>query len=681
MDRASKPLSTQALSPASPNSSTPIRIQSSRPPRAGNFFINLSTSWRLTLGFLAAALIAALVAGTIGLLHSQSLYNQSNFDQNLLMVNTQLTTGAEYLELMSTETRTILDDENTANPSQETLNTDVQALKGLTQRYNGTLTDYLHHDLLVNSASQSALIKEAGHAEQITEQQTLASSTLRTWNLYQNALNQFLQQINGKHIAAAANQVKTQVEPTNSDALSSLRSLIQLNGQLANSAQDAAQVEGQNQLVTTIIASIIAFLLVLLIGWFISGTIVQRLTMLRQVTMAVEQGHLNRRVLVIGRDEIADVSASVNAMLETITSLLEETRKQRDALTNAAEHLFSDMRVVSAGDLRINAPVSNDPIGMLANAFNFTVGRFRRFVQRTRTTAEQLDVVARQEIERSAAFIQALQNPKGGFSSSSSSSQGGISAVDRYSAPTSDERKSASGNLMPRVVDSNDAVVSHIRQVRQRLQTIVTNDSVARHLAVPQIMREASSALERLHRLPGVSGLSNRSREEQRAQYEQEIRLLDSLFQQLLAEVQRIQGDFAREVKSIDRDIVKISVLMREQARQNESPEVVEATHQPSQVFMQEFNKLSTAYANDINMMAQQLNVLAQEIRNGITTFQLDSSNDNEGAFKLPPLPPLPQTPSGMLGPIPPNTMLPNSQSLAWPSNNPKLAPIANDRR
>lgn len=109
----------------------------------------------------------------------------------------------------------------------------------------------------------------------------------------------------------------------------------------------------------------------------------QRLRQLRHVTRAVEQGQLDRRVQVTGHDEIAGVSASVNDMLDTIVGLLEETERQREALTNAAAHLFSDMRIVSAGDLRVHAPVSDDPIGLLANAFNFTVGRFNRFVLHT----------------------------------------------------------------------------------------------------------------------------------------------------------------------------------------------------------------------------------------------------------------------------------------------------------
>ena len=75
----------------------------------------------------------------------------------------------------------------------------------------------------------------------------------------------------------------------------------------------------------------------------------------------------------------------------------------------AAERLFTDVRVAGTGDLRINAAVGGDPIGMLANAFNFTIGRFRRFVLRTQTSVEQLDVLARQQLEHAEAFLGALR--------------------------------------------------------------------------------------------------------------------------------------------------------------------------------------------------------------------------------------------------------------------------------
>ena len=199
----------------------------------------------------------------------------------------------------------------------------------------------------------------------------------RTWQVYIVAQQGILQDITMDNLTGAQQLEQQQGEPTNADALSALHSLIQLNESVASAVDDATSIEIHNQQMLTLIATVCAIAAIALVGWFISDTLVRRLRNLHRVTTAVELGHVNERVEVIGSDEIADVSASVNEMLDTIVGLLQETRQQRDALTRAAEHLFTDMRIVNAGDLRVSATVrSNDPIGMLANAFNFTVGRF-----------------------------------------------------------------------------------------------------------------------------------------------------------------------------------------------------------------------------------------------------------------------------------------------------------------
>jgi methyl-accepting chemotaxis protein len=376
-----------------------------------NMLLDLPIAGRLTLGFLVAALLATLVTGIIGLQHAQSLGKQAAFYHDLLQINTTLNTGATYLQLMNSQLQVTLSDASVSQPSHETLNNDQKALQGLAARYNAILTDYTRHHLINQNTDEASLLNEAGYSRQIQQQVVLAGSALRSWQVYEDSQTQILKDIStGTSTALAEAQYleHSQGQPTNADAWSSLRGLIQFNANLTSLVQDGANVEAQTELIITIISSIVTFLSITLVGWFISGTLVRRLKELRRVTQAVEQGKLNERVAVIGRDEIADVSASVNAMLDTILSLLEETRSQSDALTNAAEHLFSDMRVVSAGDLRVNAPVSNDPIGMLANAFNFTVGRFRRFVVRTHGAVEQIDVVLRHEVERTESFLQAV---------------------------------------------------------------------------------------------------------------------------------------------------------------------------------------------------------------------------------------------------------------------------------
>lgn len=384
-----------------------LRIQSGR-YRSRHLLIDMPIGTRLTLGFLIAAVIAALVSGTIGFQHAQAASRQSDFYKSLLQTNTSLTTGGQYLQVMHSQVDTIIQAMDTQQQSQETLSQDKQSLSNLMKLYNTLLTNYINQDQLTKHPEQEAVLAAAGRSYQIQQQTALTASALRTWRIQQSSLNDLMQDFNTNNISQAKYLQQVQVDPTNADALSAIRALTQFNSRLADSVGLAEQAESQQETITTIISSIIAFILVVLVGLFISGTIIRRLRQLRQVTQAVEQGQLDRRVQVIGRDEIADVSASVNAMLDTMLGLLEETRNQRDALTNAAAHLFTEMRVVSAGDLRINAPVSDDPIGMLANAFNFTVGRFRRFAQHTKGTAEQLDVLSHQQAERAENFTQNL---------------------------------------------------------------------------------------------------------------------------------------------------------------------------------------------------------------------------------------------------------------------------------
>lgn len=395
----------QISSPMMPRIRTSFR-------RRGSMWLDLPIAARLTIGFLAAAFLATLVTGLIGLQRSQSLDQQSSFYQNLLNQNTSLNSGSNFLQLMNTELHQTLSDATVAQPSQETLNNDQKALQGLTSRYNTVLNNYAMHDLLQQHTDELAILSDAGNSNnQVLQQQTLVGSATRTWQVYRSAQSQILSDIlsgTPQSLAEAQTLIQTQGEPTNADAQSAMRTLIQFNGSLAQSIQAAALVEEQSLALITAISSVLTFLGIILIGWFISGTLVRRLRELRRVTQEVERGKLDARVTVIGSDEIADVSDSVNAMLDALLALVEETRKQRDVLTNAAEHLFSNMRVVSSGDLRISAPVSNDPIGMLANAFNFTVGRFRRFVMHTYSTAQQLDVLTQHANSHTEHFIQAM---------------------------------------------------------------------------------------------------------------------------------------------------------------------------------------------------------------------------------------------------------------------------------
>ena len=356
-------------------------------------------------GFLAAAIIAAAISSITGIERASTLQNQADFYRDLVNSNTQLTGGDGFLQLMNTSLNEVLATAAQSGVASASQSQTIPNIQKLASSYDSILTNYAQHGLISENPNEQALIDEAGSQDLITRQNTLASSALQTWHTYRDAQNSIISDIENGNLPAAQQFNINLATPTHNDALSALNALIQSEGDLANSILTIESQDEQSQLITTLVSALIAFIAVGIVGWFISGTIVPRLRNLRDVVQSVEDGRFDSRVFTQGKDEIAQVAASVNTMLNTIVGLLEEARHQRDALTAAADSLFSDMRVVGAGDLRVNAPVTNDPVGMLANAFNLTVGRFRRLVLRTRTSMQQIDVVFRQEIKHAESSV------------------------------------------------------------------------------------------------------------------------------------------------------------------------------------------------------------------------------------------------------------------------------------
>jgi signal transduction histidine kinase len=287
-------------------------------------FFNLPIGQRLTLGFLLAALIAGLLAGGTALTRIQSLHQQSDFYQQLLQTKTTLASGNSLLELMNIQMHEILALVN--NPiSVETLRDDENQLRNLINRYDSLLRNYATHDVLRNHPDQISLLSKMHQDTLVTTQAALASSALRTWTFFRKVQLQILEYIppgnnNTQDIANSINLEHLQGEPMFSDAQSAMVALIRFNERISQSARDAVSVEESNQMQTTFVGIIFATVSIALIGLFISNTVVYRLKQLRQVTKAIEQGEVKDRIHVIGNDEIADISTSVNAMLEIIAS-------------------------------------------------------------------------------------------------------------------------------------------------------------------------------------------------------------------------------------------------------------------------------------------------------------------------------------------------------------------------
>jgi methyl-accepting chemotaxis protein len=607
------------------------RIQG-RSSRRRHLLLDLPIAWRLALGFLLAALIAAAAAGLSGLQRAESSSREADFYQNLLVANTSLTTASSFMQLLNTQVHTTLEDATIPDPSHETVADDQLAVVNLTNLYSNSLSGFTVGDLLREHADERAILEEAGDSGEVGQQNTLVASVLRTWQFYRAAQTQVMQYVNDGNLTDAEALERAQGEPTNSDAQSALRALIEFDNQIASSVKAAAQVEQQNQIITSLIAAILAFLGIGAVGWLISETLVTRLNQLRRVTQSVEEGDVGQRVAVVGRDEVADVSASVNGMLDTIVGLLEVTRRQRDALTNAAERLFTDVRVAGTGDLRINAAVGGDPIGMLANAFNFTIGRFRRFVLRTQASVEQLDVLARQQLEHAEAFLGALRP--------FSSVQGGVG-----DASGRGRQHSANSSVISSGLESPAApeLRAQAQRARELVHHMARDGAGYRSRALRDEAEQAYLSAGRVSQFSMSiwTALEQRSagliEQALRSQLE-ELRTLGQLLAQVGAAAYGIEKNSSKELADLDAAITRLSGLANDAVMVISAGGGAPASMPSGHAVLDQTGdlaRLSAAFAREVVQTSRQVGMLNHELRTGVMPFRVDIA-DGESSLYAP---------------------------------------------
>jgi hypothetical protein len=273
--------------------------------------------------------------------------------------------------------------------------------------------------------------------------------------------------------------------------------------------------------------------------------------------------------------------------------------------------------VVSAGDLRINAPVGNDPIGMLANAFNFTVGRFRRFVLRTQTTIEQVEVISRQELERAENFAITLNTPS---ASNFSSGQNPVSLV-----PNTRPRMESGEHSNSAALHDKD-LLQNIQISRERLQKLNNNEGFTRHIrAISGLTEQISLTANKLIRsMPNQNPETMRTPSGSLAQtHVQELRMLETMLQRLTLDLQSTQRGAANDLLELDNSLAQLnnSLLTSRTVSTDHS-----AT-QRSKDASPELIRQGQGLANDIIALARKLTALTQEMRAAVVSFQLDTND------------------------------------------------------
>jgi methyl-accepting chemotaxis protein len=162
----------------------------------------------------------------------------------------------------------------------------------------------------------------------------------------------------------------------------------------------------QPVLIATVIAIISSILIVFTTGWIINLTITTPLRRLALLTRRIGRGDTNARAKVVGRDEINLVASSMNNMLDNIVRLIQDAQAQRDNLQRQVEKLVSEVSGVGEGDLRVQAEVTADALGVLADSFNYMVEELGSLVVRVKMVAQEVENSTTMTFERMTQLVE-----------------------------------------------------------------------------------------------------------------------------------------------------------------------------------------------------------------------------------------------------------------------------------
>lgn len=377
------------------------------------FISNVPISRRLRFAFLLAAIVPSIIIGILGLTFLNSANNQSKIIQTNINSLKATTSAEEYL-------RTLSDRLENAYRSQY----GPSGSSGLVQ------TGELLKDVRTNSDLFSAAVKNYQQDYQIKEsaqmkptldillsndpqsvlpdkQQNAISDELVTlWPNYKIAQTKLTDAIQNKAAEGQATPLMVDARTKLAAVRDGWDSIIDIEHDISGKAA----LVGPNETNPILFAVLVAFGLTLAftfgIGSITFSTIIKPLQELSTLTERISNGETNARVSMGGRDEINRIADSMNTMLDNIVHLIQETQSQRDTLQAQVEKLVSEVSGVGEGDLRVQAEVTADALGVLADSFNYMVEELGSLVVRVKLVANEVESSTTTVLDRMTQLVE-----------------------------------------------------------------------------------------------------------------------------------------------------------------------------------------------------------------------------------------------------------------------------------
>jgi len=159
---------------------------------------------------------------------------------------------------------------------------------------------------------------------------------------------------------------------------------------VAKGLSDEANSLAGNATLALVAGGVVAVLLGLSIGYWVARKLALGIGQVANVAQLAAGGNYKARAKITSKDELGQMAASFNVMLDRITSLV-TSESERDDMQKRLTGFLVLVADVGKGDLTKRGEVTSDMFGNLADGFNLMIVRFGQLLKQVREAAERVN--------------------------------------------------------------------------------------------------------------------------------------------------------------------------------------------------------------------------------------------------------------------------------------------------
>lgn len=229
------------------------------------------------------------------------------------------------------------------------------------------------------------------------------------------------------------------------------------------------------------------------VTYFMGGVIVKQIKRstgdLQAQLYAVQQGNLEAKATVYCQDELGQIASGFNQMTRVVSTTTKEAQQKAQEQEQAKEdlqrqviRLLDDVEGAARGDLTVQAEVSADVLGAVADAFNLTIRNLRTIVQQVKDAAKQVNEGAAESESFAQGLSEDALKQAEELAVSLNSAQMMTDSIQRV-ADNAKEAESVARSASETALKGGEAVDSTVAGILQIRETVAQSTRKVKRLA------------------------------------------------------------------------------------------------------------------------------------------------------------------------------------------------------